>query len=159
MSFKIRPETAEDDYAINQIIQNVFGPGRFAKTAYRMRETYNNHTLFGLVTENHLGRIVATIRVSLLDKVHENIGFLGPIAVDEALQNMGLGMALMQEALLFARTSQLNHILLVGDPEYYKRFGFIPLMNSHLAHKIHIPHPINMHRVLIYTLDVCLVKH
>ena len=97
MTFHIRLETLEDDYSINEIIKNAFGPGRFAKTAYRLREAPDYKPLFGLVTENHLNKIVATVRIARL-KGYDDTVILGPIAVDAQLRNMGLGLSLMQYA-------------------------------------------------------------
>src|SRR5690606_2056821 len=50
---------------------------------------------------------------------------LGPLAVAPEAQGLGIGGLLMREAL--ARAATLGHtaVLLVGDPEYYERFGFV----------------------------------
>ncbi|HEY4863678.1 MAG TPA: N-acetyltransferase, partial [Xanthobacteraceae bacterium] len=38
LSLTILPEQAEDDPAIEKLYERTFGPGRFARTAYRLRE-------------------------------------------------------------------------------------------------------------------------
>ncbi len=144
MTFHIRLETLEDDYSINDIIKNAFGPGRFAKTAYRLREAPDYKPLFGLVTENHLNKIVATVRIACL-KGYDDTVILGPIAVDSHLRNMGLGLSLMQHAE--AECSYypfIKRIILVGDPDYYNRFGFF----KENAHDIIFPAPVNKNRTL-----------
>jgi predicted N-acetyltransferase YhbS len=57
---------------------------------------------------------------------------LGPIAIDPALQGLGLGARLMHEAL--GRAASLGHraVLLVGDAAYYERFGFAPELTGSL---------------------------
>jgi predicted N-acetyltransferase YhbS len=144
MSFNIRHETIDDDYDVEQIVKNIFGPGRFAKTAYRLREAKDYKHLFGLVTENHLNKIVATVRIAPL-KGYDDTVILGPIAVDSALRNMGLGMALMhqaeQECLKYPH---IKRIVLIGDPEYYNRFGFF----TENAKDILFSAPVNKNRIL-----------
>jgi predicted N-acetyltransferase YhbS len=144
MTFDIRHETINDDYDIEEIVKNIFGPGRFAKTAYRLREAKDYHHLFGLVTENHLRKIVATVRVSPL-KGYDDTVILGPIAVDSALRNMGLGMALMQQAQKEClKYSHIKRIILIGDPEYYNRFGFF----TQYATDVIFSAPVNKNRIL-----------
>jgi predicted N-acetyltransferase YhbS len=144
MTFEIRHEILDDAYAIEQIVKNAFGPGRFAKTAYRLREAHNYNHLFGFVTENHLGKIVATIRVAPL-KGYDDTVILGPIAVDSHCRNMGLGMSLMHKAEYeCARYPNIKRIILVGDPDYYNRFGFV----QKSATDIIFPAPVNKNRVL-----------
>jgi predicted N-acetyltransferase YhbS len=143
MSFKIRNEIPEDDYNVEKIVSAVFGPGRFAKTAYRLREQSDYKVLFGLVTENHLGKIVATVRVAQMND-YENTAILGPIAVNPDLRNIGLGMALMKECEKYCQHFHIKRIILVGDPEYYSRFGYVPSE----AYDIQFPGPVNKKRIL-----------
>ncbi|MFT6071535.1 MAG: putative N-acetyltransferase YhbS [Alphaproteobacteria bacterium] len=148
MSFETRLETLEDDFAIEEIIETAFGPGRFAKTAYRIRESCNFQPLFGFVTENHLKNIVATIRIAYLDKNKPDIAFLGPIAVNSDLRNMGLGMALMKIAEQECWKREIKQIILIGDPEYYRKFGFTKMTHTNII----LPHPINTNRIVIKSL-------
>ncbi len=143
MSFTIRTEIPEDDFTIEQIVKSVFGPGRLAKTAYRLREAINYQILFGLVTENHLGKIVATVRVAKLEGYTDTV-ILGPIAVNPDMRNIGLGMALMKEAEKYCHDFNVSRIVLVGDPEYYKRFDYY----HDYALDITLPGPVDKSRIL-----------
>ena len=49
---------------------------------------------------------------------------LGPLVVDEAWRCRGIGSALMQRAVTAARRRKHRAVLLLGDAEYYGRFGF-----------------------------------
>jgi putative acetyltransferase len=55
-------------------------------------------------------------------------GFLGlaPIGVHPDAQKQGIGAALMRRALDKAREQRVAAVVLVGDPAYYARFGFVP---------------------------------
>ena len=59
---------------------------------------------------------------------HELLG-LGPIAVTPRLQRHGVGSALMQESIARANAAGESGIALLGSPEYYPRFGFVPAAN------------------------------
>jgi putative acetyltransferase len=49
---------------------------------------------------------------------------IGPLAVLPGYQKQGIGKALMNEGLFLLKTLGGQGCVLVGDPEYYKRFGF-----------------------------------
>lgn len=54
---------------------------------------------------------------------------LGPIGVVPELQGKGMGSVLIHEALFQMRNTGALGIVLVGDPEFYKRFGFKSMPN------------------------------
>ena len=56
---------------------------------------------------------------------HELLG-LGPIAVTPRLQRQGIGSALMKETITRANAAGESGIALLGSPDYYSRFGFVP---------------------------------
>ncbi|HEX7201371.1 MAG TPA: N-acetyltransferase, partial [Arthrobacter sp.] len=56
---------------------------------------------------------------------HELLG-LGPIAVTPRLQRQGIGSALMKETIARANAAGESGIALLGSPDYYSRFGFVP---------------------------------
>lgn len=51
---------------------------------------------------------------------------LGPIGVLPRLQRHGIGTALMKETVARANATGERGIALLGSPEYYSRFGFVP---------------------------------
>jgi len=120
----IREELPCDVPAREALLDACFGDARFTKTCERLRE--GRLPAKGLSLVIHMdGEIVGTVRLW-----HVTAGpgipalMLGPLAVDPARQNLGLGSKLMREAL--ARAAVLGHraVLLVGDAPYYERFGF-----------------------------------
>ena len=56
---------------------------------------------------------------------HELLG-LGPLGVTPRLQRHGIGSALMKETINRANAAGESGIALLGSPEYYSRFGFVP---------------------------------
>jgi predicted N-acetyltransferase YhbS len=69
---------------------------------------------------------------------------LGPLAVDTAMQSEGVGANLMQLAIARARDLGHGGIILVGDPEYYARFGFSAAPTGGLV----MPAPVERRRFL-----------
>ncbi|MFO1280887.1 MAG: N-acetyltransferase [Burkholderiales bacterium] len=52
---------------------------------------------------------------------------LGPLAVDPASQRIGLGSALVAECLSALCRLGADGCVVLGDPAYYRRFGFRPI--------------------------------
>jgi len=73
---------------------------------------------------------------------------LGPLAVDPTAQGEGIGSGLMEMAV--ARAAQFGHsgVILIGDPEYYARFGFAADATTGLL----MPAPVDRHRFLALEL-------
>lgn len=143
MTFTIRQERLEDDFSCEKIIEAAFGPGRYAKSAYRFRDGKADIAELAYLAENHLGKIVATIRYwdfSIPDKMI----LLGPIAVDSDLRNQGLGENLMYISLEKAKNLGYRQVLLIGAYDYYKRFGF----NYQDRENIIFPYPVDEKRFL-----------
>jgi putative acetyltransferase len=51
---------------------------------------------------------------------------VAPLAVTPSRQGRGIGTALMTELIARARSAALPLLVLLGDPGYYRRFGFEP---------------------------------
>ena len=143
MTFVIRQETPFDDFAAESLVKKVFGPGRFAKSAYRFRDSQEDIAELAFVAENHLGHIVGTIRYWDFS-VSDKIILLGPIAIEKGLRNMGLGENLMYVSLEKAKNMGYVQVVLVGDYKYYQRFGF----THDMADNIRFGYPINPERLL-----------
>ena len=60
-----------------------------------------------------------------LDEVVPALG-LGPLGVLPSFQRRGVGTALMQAVLDAAMALDEALVCLLGDPGYYRRFGFVP---------------------------------
>lgn len=74
----------------------------------------------------HENNIVGHVAVSPVDLSPRHSGWfgLGPISVLPERQRMGVGTALMREALALLRERGASGCVLLGNPAYYERFGF-----------------------------------
>jgi len=119
----IRPELPGDAEPIERLHERAFGPGRFARTAFRLREgappipELSFTALVGTL-------LVGSVRVTPILAGGRPALMLGPLTVDPAFENRGIGAALMTRALEAARAAGHALVLLVGDEPYYARFGF-----------------------------------
>lgn len=125
-----------------------FGPGRFARTAYRIREGTQPISRFCLLSKVG-GELVAAIRfteVTVGGKA--GVLLLGPLAVEERYRGLGYGKQLIQQGLDNARSAGVALVLLVGDEPYYGAFGF---KRVGLA-SIKMPGPVDPARMLAVEL-------
>ena len=142
-AFTIQVERNDQISARENLLDRVMGEVRFRRASERMREGRLPAISLNAVDEN--GNAIGTVRLwhvkadGLTDAL-----MLGPLAVDPACQGLGIGSALMKAALAQARKAAFSAIVLVGDPEYYARFGF----NAALAANLAMPGPFERRRML-----------
>ena len=135
-SWAVEPETPADAAAVDALVLAAFGPGRFAKTAERLREGATPAAGFVVRRE---GRPIGSVRLWPIRIGATPAFFLGPIAVEAGSRSEGMGAALVGACLEGAARSG---VLLVGDPPYFERFGFRPVP------RVRLPGPVDRRRVL-----------
>ena len=139
----IRPEHPDDGLAIERLHARAFGPGRFARTAYRLRE--GAAPLPDLCLTALVGTyLVGSVRIGPAEAEGGPLLVLGPLTVDPSFSDRGIGSALMRACLDAARNAGHGLVVLVGDAPYYRRFGFAPVPPGRLA----LPGPVDPHRFL-----------
>lgn len=145
----IRKALPQDIAEISRLHAHVFGPGRFARSAYRVREGKGHLSRYCLVA--HLaGQLVASLRMTEITiGGRAGAALLGPVAVDPGHRGLGLGTKLMKEALAAARAGGTSLVVLVGDVPYYGRFGFTAVPPGQIA----FPGPVNPARILACELE------
>lgn len=139
-----RPAALSDLPEISSLHAKAFGPGRFARTAYRIREgrpLVSPYCRIAVADE----AIIAALRFTEIS-IGGTTGalLLGPLAVDPAFANKGYGRRLVAEGLDLARDNNVALVILVGDEPYYARFGFKPMPLGSIT----FPGPVNPARIL-----------
>ena len=119
----IRDEARRDAAAREALLDAAFGSERHEKTCERLREGRLAAHGLSLVAEMD-GRIIATVRLWHVKAGDRDALLLGPLAVDSAYREHGIGARLMRLALNRAALESHRSVILVGDPAYYARFGF-----------------------------------
>jgi predicted N-acetyltransferase YhbS len=143
-----RPASAADSTEIRALHARAFGPGRFTRTAYRVREGTPEFSPFCRVCLID-GRIIAALRFTpiLIGGMGAAL-LLGPLAVEPAYANRGHGRGLIGEALEAARAAGIALVVLVGDEPYYGRLGFRKIPPGQIT----LPGPVDPNRLLAVEL-------
>ena len=145
--WEIRPEQVADSDAIEALVAKSFGPGRFVKSAWRLREGVAAEEGLGLVAIED-GRLRGSVRFWPVVIGAECPLLLGPLAVETEQRGRGIGIALMTRGIDEARARGHRSIILVGDAPYYSRVGFSPLAPG----TIRFPGPVDPARILALAL-------
>lgn len=133
-----------DVAVIRDLYARAFSPGRFARTAYRIREGTGAFSPFCRVCLID-GRLVAAVRFTPIVIGGKGKGLLlGPLAVDPAFANRGYGRSLVATALEDARAAGIALVVLVGDEPYYGKLGFRPIPSGQIT----LPGPADPNRLL-----------
>ncbi len=143
-----RPLTTADTTALAALHASVFGPGRFVRTAYRVREGTPLVTRYcrGAFTEPNM---IAALRMTpILIGQAGGALMLGPLAVGPDHANLGYGRRLIAESTETARSDGRTLILLVGNMSYYGRLGYVPVPPGQIV----FPGPVDPARVLAIEL-------
>ncbi|MBG6164744.1 putative N-acetyltransferase YhbS [Labrenzia sp. EL_195] len=144
----IRLEDAADNTAIEDLQAEAFGPGRFARTAFRIRENVPHRPDLAFV--GLLGsHIAGSIRLSPILIGDSEALLLGPLTVSPEFKNRGLGKALMRTAMNAAELTGDGIVLLVGDAPYYSPFGFQQVPHGQIT----LPGPVDPARLLVALMN------
>jgi predicted N-acetyltransferase YhbS len=138
---QLQIETLEDTAEADALVARAFGPGRFAKTAERLREGRAQRLDLCVVARLD-GRLVGCVRQWPIRVGASAALLLGPIAVDEAFRSHGLGAELVRRAWEIAEGAGYRHTLLVGDLAFFGPLGFA------IARDVILPGPVDPRRVL-----------
>lgn len=138
-----------DPDAVERLLDRAFGADRRARTAYKVRGTAQAipHLSFAAVEDGALLGTVQCwpVRLSADHGSTHPLVMVGPVAVEPVRQGTGIGRALVTRALDAARgTGEDAALMLIGDAEYYRRFGF----TADRTGSWRLPGPVERHRLL-----------
>lgn len=143
----IIPYAPEWDPEISVLLDASMGPGRFARTAERLREgnrQIDAYCFLMLADANELRASISFWPVTIGDA---EALLLGPLAVRPIDQGKGFGQSLMAHALQVIDADSDRAIILVGDLPYYSRAGFEVAPSA-----IKLPGPVDPKRLLVRDL-------
>jgi predicted N-acetyltransferase YhbS len=147
LSLTIRTEIADDALAIERLHERTFGPGRYAKTAYRLREG-RDHSLDLSFTARVGTLLVGSVRLTPVRIGETKALLLGPLTVEPPFRDRGIGQVLIERALAEAKAKGHRLVLLVGDEPYYGKCGFKRVARG----RVTMPGPVDPARLLVCEL-------
>lgn len=126
---RIRPETASDHDPIHALTKAAFAPMDYSDGSEPdiIRKLRANGDLCCSLVATMGTRLIGHIAFSpvTLNGVSDGWYGLGPISVDPEHQKTGVGSALIHAGFDWLKTQHARGCVLIGDPNYYSRFGFI----------------------------------
>ena len=147
LSLTILAETAEDAVPIERLHERTFGPGRYARTAYRIREG-RDHILDLSFTARIGTLLVGSVRLTPISIGETPALLLGPLTVEPPFRERGIGHALIARALAEAKEKGHRLVVLVGDEPYYAKAGFKRIAKGRAT----MPGPVDPARLLVAEL-------
>jgi putative acetyltransferase len=120
MMIDVRDETPRDWKAVYQVVSSAFGQSVEAELVEKLRQA--GDSIISLVAEED-GQIVGHVLLSKMNAPFPALA-LAPVSVIPTRQRLGIGSALINRAVNRAREEGWVAIFVLGDPNYYERFGF-----------------------------------
>ena len=145
----VRIATTADDQFVEELQALAFGPGRFARTAFRVRERFPIDTSLSLIAEVN-GAACGSVWMTPISVGGIDGYLLGPLATHPDFRKRGAGKLLAREVTRMAlERGEGSFVLLVGDRDYYCPLGWEPTQLG----AIQFPGPVDPSRVLVYSSD------
>jgi predicted N-acetyltransferase YhbS len=161
-AWTIRAERPEDAALVDALNAASFGPGRFARAAFRLREGVHPEKGLSFVAVEG-PELRGSVRFWPVIVGETPALMLGPLAVQSDQRGRGIGIALMERGLSEAKARGHKFAILVGDIPYYARVGFkqVPFAQhsdnegkkTPPSSRVRFPGPVDPMRVLAIALD------
>ncbi|MEO1703012.1 MAG: N-acetyltransferase [Pseudomonadota bacterium] len=117
-----RTSTHLDEHAIARVHDRAFGRETEGELAVALRYGDNCKTLDLVAQLDDV--LIGHVLLSEPAEGPERALVLGPLAVDPAWRDFQIGTELVRRALADARISGWRSVFVLGEPDYYRRFGF-----------------------------------
>ncbi|ULR31810.1 N-acetyltransferase [Dickeya fangzhongdai] len=128
----IRVEIPVDAAGIDALLRRSFPTEAEAELVHQLRE--DGQLTLGIVATDDEGGVVGYAAFSPVTLGGEDLQWvaLAPLAVDESLRRQGIGEQLVYEGLDALNEFGYTAVVVLGDPHYYARFGFVPAQEQQL---------------------------
>jgi len=144
--------TPDDDAFVEDLQALAFGPGRFARTAFRVRERFPIDKSLSLIAEVD-GTPCGAVWMTPLSVGGIDGYMLGPLATHPNFRKRGVGKMLAKDVTRVAlERGEGSFVILIGDRDYYCPLGWQPTVPG----AIQWPGPVDPARVLLYAEDKTL---
>ena len=136
----IRPEEPDDREAVRGVIIDAFcrselGHNGEADIVDRIRDSCSDAVSLVATVGDHIVGHILFSPVTLSTDRGEALGMgLGPMAAHPERQRTGIGSALVAEGLRRLVVQSCPFVTVLGHPDYYRRFGFLPARQYGISH-------------------------
>lgn len=148
----VRFAIPEDAAFVEELHNIAFGPGRFARTAFRVRERFPIDETLSMIAEIN-GELCGSVWMTPISVGGVDGYLLGPLATHPNFRKRGAGKLLAREVTRHAlERGEGTFVLLVGDQDYYGPLGWKVTTPGAIT----FPGPVDTSRVLVYSADPAL---
>lgn len=144
--FTIRPEQHGDAAAIRDVHTLAFQRENEARLVEAIRASafFVPELSLVAVADEVIGHILFSIISIETGKGSVSTLGLAPMAVKPDWQHQGVGSALVKEGLQACKASGFEHVVVLGHPAYYPRFGFQPAKTKGIEPPFPVPDEVFM---------------
>mgnify|MGYP002776996203 CR=1 FL=1 len=134
---QVRAEKPEDIEAVRKVNIDAFGREDEANLVDRLRDLPSTLSLVAVSSDQIVGHTFFS--PVTIDNSSLFILGLAPISVLPDYQRQGIGTMLVQQGLKECNQLSCRAVVVLGDPAYYSRFGFIPAKTKGLKCEYTVP--------------------
>ncbi len=141
---RVRPEDVTDRSAVRAVNEAAFDSSAEADLVDVLHG--GSTEVISLVAERDdvvVGHILFS-QVTLTGHRPLNLMGLGPMAVTPQQQRTGVGSALVREGLARCKQHGVAAVVVLGHPDYYPRFGFVPASRFSIRCEYDVPDDVFM---------------
>ncbi len=136
----VRFERVEEYPRVRLVNELAFGRTNEADLVEALRSSACPHiSMVALMDEDVVGHIFfSPVSIESADSISKALG-LAPMSVLPEYQRRGIGSQLVREGLKECRRIDQDIVFVLGHPEYYPRFGFLPAKHKGLRCEYEVP--------------------
>jgi len=126
----ILPESSTDYDVIDCILLDAFNSDEEVRLVHTLRPSSHfdpDLSLVAIASDLCVGHMLLTPAMVAGEKTRPvKMAGLGSVAVRSDFQRQGIGTSMIKFGLDLCRTKSYSAVAVLGHPEYYPRFGFLP---------------------------------
>lgn len=143
INVRIRLELPGDEVVVRETNEQAFGTPAEATLVDRLRDSPDSISLVATIGDRVVGHILFT-PISIEPAARVRVAGLAPMAVRPENQRSGIGSQLVRAGLDHCRERGYAAVVVVGHPEFYPRFGFVPARSKALRCEFPVPDDVFM---------------
>lgn len=145
-SLLIRSERSTDHQAVEDVNQQAFGRSSEANLVAALRPSLPaaDYSMVAVLNNQVVGHILFSPVVIETSLMTIPALALAPMAVLPEYQGQGIGSALVREGLGTCRRLGDRIVIVLGHPDFYPRFGFLPASRFNIQAPFEVPDPVFM---------------
>jgi putative acetyltransferase len=138
--YRLRPEEGGDADDIRAIHVAAFPTPAESRLVDALRAAGRSVVTLVAESEGRIAGHVLLTPVAVEGTANRGLG-LAPLAVLPGQQRQGLGSALVRAGLARAAALGFDFVVVLGEPEYYRRFGFVTASRTGLGNEYGVDEP------------------